>query len=353
MSKFWSRHLSDLSAYTAGEQPQDRSYIKLNTNENPYPASTKIIETIRQFTADELRLYPDPQSRRLKQTIAEHFGLEETNIFVGNGSDEVLAHAFMAFFKQIYPVYFPDISYSFYPVFCGYFGIEYQTVPLTSNFSIDLEKFPETNGGIIFANPNAPTGMFIEPSDIETLLQMNQQSVVIIDEAYIDFGGSSCLSLITRYPNILVVQTTSKSRSLAGLRVGYALGPSELLEGLNIAKDSFNSYPIDCIAEAAAIAAFNDQEYFESCRERIIHTREWTNSQLAVLSFEVLPSKSNFLMIKHPDFPAEKLYQALKEKGILVRYFASPRVKGYIRLSIGTQADMETFIKIVTGIIQL
>lgn len=344
MSRYWSRQLEGLSTYQAGEQPQDRSYIKLNTNENPYPPSPRVIEKIHSVTARDLRLYPDPRSEHLRHTIADYYGLGISSVFVGNGSDEVLAHAFMALFRQVYPVCFPDVSYSFYPVFCGYFGIEYQQLPLTDGFDIDIERFPRTNGGIIFPNPNAPTGKFTAVAQIEALLQRNHESTVIIDEAYIDFGGESCIPLISTYPNLLVVQTLSKSRSLAGLRVGYALGEPGLIEGLEIAKNSFNSYPLDRVAGNAAIEAFLDDEYFQQCRQRIMQTRTWTIDRLSQLNFEVVPSCANFVFTRQRDLPGQLLYQQLKRRGILVRHFDAPRISDYVRISIGTDEEMEVLI---------
>lgn len=344
MSRYWSRQLGDLSVYQAGEQPQDRTYIKLNTNESPYPPSPRVIDKIHGFNERELRLYPDPQSTYLRRTIADYYGVEIDNVFVGNGSDEVLAHAFMALFRQIYPISFPEISYSFYPVYCGYFGIEYQQIPLTADFDIDTERFPTTNGGIIFPNPNAPTGKFTTVVQIQALLQRNSETAVIIDEAYIDFGGESCTPLISSYPNLLVVQTLSKSRSLAGLRVGYALGDSGLIQGLEIAKNSFNSYPLDRIAGSAAIEAFLDDDYFQQCRQRIIRTRARTADRLAGLNFEVLPSSANFLLARHRELSGGFLYEQLKERGILVRHFDASRISDYVRISIGTDEEMETFV---------
>lgn len=351
MTRFWSKQLRGLNAYKAGEQPQDKSYIKLNTNENPYPASPRVIEKIREVSAAELARYPDPESHQLRQCIADYYGIKNDNIFVGNGSDEVLAHAFMAFFRQVYPVCFPDISYSFYPVYCGYFQIEYQEIALTDSFKIDLEKFPEINGGIIFPNPNAPTGIGITLDEVRKLLKRNTNSVVIIDEAYADFGSESCISLIENHENLLVVQTTSKSRSLAGMRVGYAIGNSQLIDGLRIAKNSFNCYPIDTVAAAAAIAAFSDEEYFQRCCAKVIDTREWISTKLKALSFEVLPSQTNFLMVKHNKIKAEDLYNTLRDQGILVRYFSSPRIDEYIRVTCGTREEMEIFYQEVETII--
>ena len=352
MNRYWSRQLESLSVYQAGEQPQDRGYIKLNTNENPYPPSPRVLEKIRGITERDLRLYPDPRSQGLRDTIATYHGVGADNVFVGNGSDEVLAHAFMALFRQIYPVCFPDISYSFYPVFCGYFGIEYQQLPLTQDFSIDTGRFPGTNGGIIFPNPNAPTGIYTPVLRIESLLQHNRDSAVIIDEAYIDFGGVSCTPLINQYPNLLVVQTLSKSRSLAGLRIGYALGHHELIAGLEIAKDSFNSYPLDRIAGLAATESLLDEDYFQQCRQRIINTRAWTVEKLSGLGFEVLPSHANFVFTRQPQHPGGQLYQQLKQRGILVRHFDAPRIKDYLRISIGTDEEMETLIGTLQDILE-
>jgi histidinol-phosphate aminotransferase len=351
MSRYWSRQLHGLSAYQAGEQPRDRSYIKLNTNENPYPPAPRVIDKIHGFSAHELRLYPDPQSARLRRTIADYYGLQIDQVFVGNGSDEVLAHAFMALFRQIYPICFPDISYSFYPVYCGYFGIEYQQIPLTGSFDIDTGHFPPTNGGIIFPNPNAPTGKFTDPAQIQSLLRRNSESAVIIDEAYIDFGGASCIPLISSFPNLLIIQTLSKSRSLAGLRVGYALGDPGLITGLEIAKNSFNCYPLDRIAASAAIEAFLDDDYFQQCRQRIIRTRAWTADRLAGLNFEVVPSSANFMLARHRELPGRSLYQQLKQRGILVRHFDAPRISDYVRISIGTDAEMETLIRTLEEIL--
>lgn len=336
--------MDSLSVYQAGEQPQDRTYIKLNTNENPYPPSPRVLEKIHGITARDLHLYPDPQSEHLRQTIADYYGLKINNVFVGNGSDEVLAHAFMALFRQIYPICFPDISYSFYPVFCGYFGIEYQLLSLTDDLDIDIGRFPGTNGGIVLANPNAPTGKFTTVVQIDALMQRNHESAVIIDEAYIDFGGESCIPLINSYPNLLVVQTLSKSRSLAGLRVGYALGDPGLIKGLEIAKNSFNSYPLDRIAENAAIEAFQDEAYFQQCRQRLIQTRTWTIDRLTALNFEVVPSCANFVFTRQREVSGQTLYQQLKQRGILVRYFDAPRISDYVRVSIGTDEEMETFV---------
>jgi len=351
MSKYWSRTLKDLSPYQAGEQPQDKSYIKLNTNESPYPPSPKVLEAIREKVSDRLRLYPDPEATLLRRTIAEYYSLQTENVFVGNGSDEVLGFAFQAFFKHDRAVVFADITYSFYPVYCRLFGIEYQTFPLTDTFQLDIDLIEPGSGGIIIANPNAPTGSFLDTGKIETVLKANSDCVVLIDEAYIDFGGTSCIPLINKYPNLLVVQTLSKSRSLAGLRVGAALGNAELIDGLMRIKNSFNAYPLDSLAIAGATAAFTDNESFEQNSRLTIETREWTVAELEKLSFHVVPSMANFVMVRHREIPAKTLYLTLKERGILVRYFNSPRIDNFLRVTIGTMDEMQALIKALGDIL--
>jgi len=351
MSKYWSDFLKDLSPYSAGEQPQDRSYIKLNTNESPYPPSAKVLDAIRDRVSDRLRLYPDPEAVALRQTIADYYSLQVDNVFVGNGSDEVLGFAFQAFFKNNKAIIFPDITYSFYPVYCRLFGIEYKTFLLTDTFAIDISLIEPGSGGIIITNPNAPTGSYLEVGSIETVLKNNSDVVVLVDEAYIDFGGDSCIPLINDYPNLLVVQTLSKSRSLAGLRVGTALGHPELIEGIKRIKNSFNAYPLDTLAIAGAAAAFDDGETFERNRKLIIEAREWTSKELEKLSFYIVPSRSNFVMIRHKEIPAKTLYLALKEKGILVRYFNRLRIDNFLRVTIGTMEEMRTLINTLQIII--
>ncbi|MGF1486210.1 MAG: histidinol-phosphate transaminase [Prochloraceae cyanobacterium] len=353
MSKYWSEVLKNLTPYKAGEQPQNQIYIKLNTNENPYPPSPEAIEKIKYLASGELRLYPDPEANELKKAIADYYNADRNNVFVGNSSDEVLALSFISFFKQKEPILFPDLTYSFYPVYCSLYEIKYQCIPLTEKFDIKIEDYDRTNGGIIFPNPNAPTGKYLELNKIETLLQQNKDSVVIIDEAYIDFGGETCISLIDRYPNLLVTQTFSKSRALAGLRVGFAVGNKELIEGLNRVKNSFNSYPLDRLAIGGGVAAILDREYFDRCCNLIIKTREWTKEALTSLGFYVLPSKANFLFIKHPKYSGKFIYEQLKNKGILVRYFDKDRIREFVRVSIGTIEDMKKFIEAIEVIINL
>ena len=353
MNQYWSDILNSLTPYKAGEQPQNRTYIKLNTNENPYPPSQKSIEKIKDLASDELRLYPDPEANQLKKAISDYYNVPKDAVFVGNSSDEVLALSFLSFFQQKDPILFPDLTYSFYPVYCSLYNIKFECIPLTENFDIEIKDFTRTNGGIIFPNPNAPTGKYLETSKIETLLQQNQNSAVIIDEAYVDFGGESCIFLTAKYPNLLITQTFSKSRSLAGLRVGFAVGNPELIDGLNRVKNSFNSYPLDRLAIGGAVEAILDREYFDRCCNLIIKTREWTKEALESLGFYIVPSQANFLFVKHPHYSGKFIYEQLKNRGILVRYFDKDRIREFVRVSIGTIEDMKTFIDAIEIIINL
>ena len=351
-AKYWSGFVERLDPYVPGEQPAIPGLIKLNTNENPYPPSPKVMAALSQDQVELLRLYPDPNSLSLKRAIARHYSVDEKNVFVGNGSDEVLALAFMTFFKQSKPLFFPDISYSFYPVYCNLYDIEFEKIPLADDFTIDLEAYKRPNGGIIFPNPNAPTGIGMELDVIEQLLIDNSDSVVIVDEAYIDFMmqgnnrgiSQSAINLLNRYPNLLVVQTLSKSRSLAGMRVGFAVGSEDLICGLNRVKNSFNSYPVDRVAEVAAVAAMEDMEYFDDCCQKIVNTREWTVEQLSGLGFEVLPSSANFIFAKPTKIPASTVFSQLRERNILVRYFSAARVDQFLRISIGTSEEMRALV---------
>jgi histidinol-phosphate aminotransferase len=339
MSSFWSDFVKDLEPYSPGEQPQISNITKLNTNENPYGPSPAVIEAITAAADDRLRLYPPPESENLKQKIAENFNLTASQVFVGNGSDEVLAHVFNGLLNhgQKGPLLFPDISYSFYPVFCQLYAIDYKKIPLEKDFSINVEKYQQPNGGIIFPNPNAPTGMLLGLGCIEQLLEKNTDSVVVVDEAYIDFGGQTAAALINQYENLLVVQTMSKSRSLAGMRVGYALGSQHLIEGLNRIKNSFNSYPLGHLQVAAAVAAFDDKAHFEDSRQKVISERERVTIQLEAMNFDVLPSTANFVLARHTQRPAEDLALLLREQGIIVRHFSKPRIDQYLRVTIGTE----------------
>lgn len=347
MSKFWSQVVRELEPYVPGEQPQIDGLIKLNTNESPYPPSPEVIKLMTHDAIDRLRLYPDPNSKKLKNTIANYYGVTAEQVFVGNGSDEVLGLLFMAFFQQEKPLLFPDISYSFYPVYCKLFGIAYKTPALRDDFTINFDDYTSENGGIIFPNPNAPTAIGKPLADIENLLQKNTESVVVVDEAYIDFGGETAISLVDKYPNLLVVQTLSKSRSLAGMRVGFAVGNKDLITALDRVKNSFNSYPLDRLAEAATIAAFEDDAYFKACRDKIIATREWTVKELEALGFNVLPSQANFVFAKPAQNNAAELAQKLREQKILVRYFGAARINEFLRITIGTPEQMQSMIDVL------
>ncbi len=351
MSRFWSELVHELTPYTPGEQPKVDGLIKLNTNENPYGPSPKVLEAIQRATGDDLRKYPDPSASELKQTIADHYGLTSEQVFVGNSSDEVLAHAFRALLKTSRPLLFPDITYSFYPVYCRLFGIEYRQVPLRDDFQIAVEDYAQDCGGIIFANPNAPTGIALSLSKIEALLREHADKVIVVDEAYVDFAEESAATLVNSYANLLVVQTLSKSRSLAGLRVGFALGSSELIEGLERVKNSFHPYALDKLALAGAKASFEDEDYFKQCCAKVIKTRENTINGLRSLGFEVLASQTNFVFARHSKVAAKDLFQGLRENKILVRHFSDQRISDFIRISVGTDDDMQTCIDCLTTLV--
>ena len=355
MSKYWSELAHRLDPYTPGEQPKEMDLIKLNTNESPYPPSPNVNAVFSQANIDALRLYPDTDSSALKASIAEYYALESEQVFVGNGSDEVLASAFQAFFAGDKPLLMPDITYSFYTVYCSLYDIDSYEIPLADDFSIDLNQYTadafKDNAGVIFANPNAPSSLALPLADIESLLQKNTESVVLVDEAYVDFGAASAASLVNQYPNLLVVQTLSKSRSLAGLRIGFALGSKVLIKGLNRVKNSFNPFPLDHIAEMAAKEAMDDIAYFDECCAKIIETRNWTTVQLSALGFKVLDSKTNFVMAKPAHIEAEALFAKLRQEKIIVRYFNKPRIRDYLRISIGTQSEMQCFIAAVKKIL--
>lgn len=352
MSKFWSDVVHKLTPYVPGEQPKLDNLVKLNTNENPYGPSPKVIAALRLEAADSLRLYPDPNSDALRLAIAEAHQLESNQVFVGNGSDEVLAHVFQALLKHAGPLLFPDITYSFYPVYCGLYGIQYQTIPLAEDFTINIDDYDRPNGGIIFPNPNAPTGIPLALVEIERLLQKNTESVVVVDEAYVDFGTESVVTLINQYPNLLVTHTLSKARSLAGLRVGYSLGAPELIQALIRVKDSFNSYPIDRFASAGAIAAMQDTEYFAEMLQKVLVTRDALVQDLTSLGFTVLPSGANFIFAKHHTKDGAELTAKLREKSIIVRHFKAPsRVSPYLRITIGTDAQSKLLVNALKEIL--
>ncbi|MDG6774047.1 histidinol-phosphate transaminase [Thiomicrorhabdus sp. ZW0627] len=352
MSQFWSPIVHTLTPYVPGEQPKVNNLIKLNTNENPYPPSPKVLEAIRSATNEALRLYPDPNSDLLKQTIAKYHHLNPNQIFVGNGSDEVLAHTFQALLKQSKPLLFPDITYSFYPVYCGLYEVDFEKVPLTDEFEINVDDYQQACGGIIFPNPNAPTGSLLALEAVEKLLKTQPDVVVVVDEAYIDFGGDSAATLIDQYPNLLVIQTLSKSRSLAGIRVGFALGQAHLIEALERVKNSFNSYPLDRLAIPAAAAAFEDEEYFQQARKKIINTRDALTTTMQNLGFKVLPSAANFIFASHPELDAEDIAQKLRDQAIIVRFFKQPRIDQFLRITIGTDEENKRLCEVLSEIVE-
>ena len=345
MSRFWSDIVHDLTPYVPGEQSQRAHVVKLNTNENPYGPSPRVLDVLHESINDSLRLYPDPVSAALRQAIADRFGVTDENVFVGNGSDEVLAHTFRALLTHRAPVLFPDVTYSFYPVYCRLFSAPCQEIPLNSQFGIDVDDYMRENGGIIFPNPNAPTGLALDASEIRRLLEVNTDSVVVVDEAYVDFGCESVVPLVRDYPNLLVTHTLSKSHALAGLRVGFAIGHPELVAGLVRVKDSFNSYPLDRLAQKAAIASIADVEYFEASCRRIIQNRSRLAAGLRALRFEVLPSAANFVLARHGARQASELSASLRERGILVRHFRQPeRIAAWLRITVGTEAQCERLL---------
>lgn len=351
MSRFWSGIVHDLQPYVPGEQPKVANLVKLNTNENPYGPSPKALEAIRLATSDKLRLYPDPNAQALKQSIADYHQLETSQVFVGNGSDEVLAHIFHALFQHDAPLLFPDITYSFYPVYSQLYQIDYKKIALSDDFSIDVEVYKQANSGIIFPNPNAPTGKLLALADIKKLLEFNHDTVVVIDEAYIDFGGESAVTLINHYPNLLVTQTLSKSRSLAGIRLGYALGHADLIEGLIRVKDSFNSYPIDSLAISAGVASFEDQDYFEQTCNKVIISRERVVLELEELGFNVIPSSANFVFVRHAKHDAADLAAGLRKQGVIVRHFSQDRITQYLRITIGTPGENQQLLAALDSLV--
>jgi len=344
MNRYWNDVVRRLSPYVPGEQPKIDRLVKLNTNENPYPPSPGVLAAIRAETGEALRRYPDPNADGLKAAIAMNFGLAPAQVFVGNGSDEVLAHVFHGLLKQQAPIRFPDITYSFYPVYCRLYGIDYEAVPLAEDFSVDLAGYAGRCGGVILPNPNAPTGRALPLAAIETLLRLQPEVVVVIDEAYVDFGADSAVALIARHPNLLVTQTLSKSRSLAGLRVGYALGDAGLIEGLERVKNSFNSYPLDRLAIAGAIAAFEDRAWFEATRRKVIASRERLTAALTALGFEVLPSGANFVFARHAARDAADLQGALRARRIIVRHFTQARIEQFLRITVGTDEECDALV---------
>lgn len=340
----WEAYVRKVVPYVPGEQPQAARMIKLNTNENPYPPAPGVMRALREFDADRLRLYPEPTCKVLVDAIAEYYGLNSSQVFVGVGSDDVLAMIFMTFFNSQKPIVFPDITYSFYDVWADMLRIPYETKALDEHFLIRREDYYGENGGVIFPNPNAPTGILMELSEIEDIVLHNRDVIVVIDEAYIDFGGKSALPLIEKYDNLLVVQTLSKSRSMAGMRIGCAMGNEKLIRYINDVKYSFNSYTMNQTALALGVEAIRDRDYFEKTRKKIIETREWTKQELKKLGFSFGDSMSNFLFVTHETIPAKEIYEALRKEHIYVRYFAKERIDNYLRITIGTQEEMQELL---------
>lgn len=344
----WESYVRKVVPYVPGEQPQQERMIKLNTNENPYPPAPGVVKALKEFDVDKLRLYPEPTCKVLVDAIAEYYGLDSSQVFVGVGSDDVLAMIFMTFFNSDKPVLFPDITYSFYDVWADMLRIPYETKALDENFLIKKEDYNGENGGVIFPNPNAPTGILMPLSEIEDIVAHNQDVIVVVDEAYIDFGGESALPLIDKYDNLLVVQTFSKSRSMAGMRIGYAMGNAKLIKYINDVKYSFNSYTMNQTSLALGVEAIRDKAYFEETRKKIIDTREWTKKELSKLGFCFGDSMSNFIFARHEKVPAKNIFEALRKENIYVRYFSKERIDNYLRISIGTQEEMEALIAFLT-----
>lgn len=348
----WQDKLRQVEPYVAGEQPKIKKMIKLNTNENPYGPSEQVKNILENIDVDRLRLYPDSDATELRHVLAKYHGLKDEQVFLGNGSDEVLALSFLTFFNGDAPILFPDITYSFYPVYCDLYRMAYKEVALREDFTIDINDFKQPNSGIIFPNPNAPTGLLLPLDAIEEICSYNRDSVVIIDEAYIDFGGQSCVSLIDRYDNLVVTQTFSKSRSFAGARLGVALGSQEAISRLYDVKNSFNSYPIDYITQQLAIASVLDSEDMKAKCQKIIKTREKTKVRLKELGFIVPDSYANFIFVRHPDYDGETLFQALRKEGIIVRHWNKPLISQYLRITIGTDEEMNQLLQFIENYIR-
>jgi len=352
MEKYWSDLVKQLRPYEPGEQPWMDGVLKLNTNENPFGPSPKVLSAIEGQLGSQLRLYPPPNADLLKQAIADYYGLKDSQIFLGNGSDEILAHVFNGLLKKALPLLFPDITYSFYPVFCQLYDIDFEEIPLKDDLSIDLTDYEVPNGGIIFPNPNAPTGRLLAIGEIEYLLKANRNSVVVIDEAYIDFGGQSSIGLLTDNPNLIVTQTMSKSRSMAGMRIGFALGSADLIEGLERVKNSFNSYPLGHLQIAAGISAIEDSDHFKDTCQRVIHNRAKLTIDLEELGFSVVPSAGNFVLVRHFRASALKIYGQLKNNGILVRHFNKQRLDNFLRITVGTTEQNDQLVTALATILR-
>lgn len=345
MSREWTKNLRNIEPYVPGEQSKDKDIVKINANENPYPPSPKAAEVLKSFDTNKLRFYPSANSTKLKEAIAKYYKVDVSNVFVGNGSDDVLAVAFQSFFNSEKPIVYPDLTYSFYPVWCSLFGIKYKNYPVGDDFRINPEDYKEKNGGVVIPNPNAPTSLGEGLDFVEKILNYNQDSVVIIDEAYVDFGGTSSIPLIDKYENLLVTGTFSKSRSLAGLRIGFAIGSKALIDVIEAVKNSYNSYTVDSLSIEMGAASIEDDEYFKSTCKKVIKTRERVTLELEKLGFDVLDSQTNFIFATHNKHNMKSLFEYLKTQKVFIRYFSLPRIENYVRITIGTNEEMDIFLE--------
>ena len=345
MSREWMKNLRNIEPYVPGEQSKDKDIVKINANENPYPPSPKAVEVLKSFDTNKLRFYPSANSTKLKEAIAKYYKVDVSNVFVGNGSDDVLAVAFQSFFNSEKPIVYPDLTYSFYPVWCSLFGIKYKNYPVGDDFRINPEYYKEKNGGVVIPNPNAPTSLGEGLDFVEKILNYNQDSVVIIDEAYVDFGGTSSIPLIDKYENLLVTGTFSKSRSLAGLRIGFAIGSKALIDVMEAVKNSYNSYTVDSLSIEMGAASIEDDEYFKSTCKKVIKTRERVTLELEKLGFDVLDSQTNFIFVTHNKHNMKSLFEYLKTQKVFIRYFSLPRIENYVRITIGTNEEMDIFLE--------
>lgn len=345
MSREWTKNLRNIEPYVPGEQSKDKNIVKINANENPYPPSPKAAKVLKNFDTNKLRFYPSANSTKLKEAIAKYYKVDVSNVFVGNGSDDVLAVAFQSFFNSDKPIVYPDLTYSFYPVWCSLFGIKYKNYPVGDDFRINPEDYKEKNGGVVIPNPNAPTSLGEGLDFVEKILNYNQDSVVIIDEAYVDFGGTSSIPLIDKYENLLVTGTFSKSRSLAGLRIGFAIGSKALIDVMEAVKNSYNSYTVDSLSIEMGAASIEDDEYFKSTCKKVIKTRERVTLELKKLGFDVLDSQTNFIFVTHNKHNMKSLFEYLKTQKVFIRYFSLPRIENYVRITIGTNEEMDIFLE--------
>ena len=345
MSREWTKNLRNIEPYVPGEQSKDKDIVKINANENPYPPSPKAAEVLKSFDTNKLRFYPSANSTKLKEAIAKYYKVDVSNVFVGNGSDDVLAVAFQSFFNSEKPIVYPDLTYSFYPVWCSLFGIKYKNYPVGDDFRINPEDYKEKNGGVVIPNPNAPTSLGEGLDFVEKILDYNQDRVVIIDEAYVDFGGTSSIPLIDKYENLLVTGTFSKSRSLAGLRIGFAIGSKALIDVMEAVKNSYNSYTVDSLSIEMGAASIEDDEYFKSTCKKVIKTRERVTLELEKLGFDVLDSQTNFIFVTHNKHNMKSLFEYLKTQKVFIRYFSLPRIENYVRITIGTNEEMDIFLE--------